>query len=66
MMPSFRSIQVATLVASAAAAPSPVLAQSTGDAIRIPFEQFTLSNGLQVILSPNRSVLACTVWNKPT
>ena len=63
-MPLFRSIQVATLVALAAAAPSPVLAQSTGDVIRIPFERFTLSNGLQVILSPNRSVsqVAVDVW----
>jgi zinc protease len=40
---------------------TPLAAQSTG---RIPFERFTLSNGLEVILSPDRTsqVVAVDVW----
>jgi hypothetical protein len=41
------------LVGLTAAAPAPAQSQ---DAIQTSFEQFTLPNGLQVILSPNRTV----------
>ena len=52
---------LATLVGLTAAAPATV--QSQG-AIHIPVEQFTLPNGLQVILSPNRTVpeVVVDVW----
>lgn len=54
---------VVALLAIATAAP--VLAQRpqgrAGDAIRIPFDQYTLPNGLTVILAPNHSTPTATV-----
>ncbi|CAN5881797.1 hypothetical protein BH11GEM1_BH11GEM1_32990 [soil metagenome] len=54
-------LALATLVGLTAAAPAQAQSQGT---FRIPFEQFTLPNGLQVILSPNRTVpeVAVDVW----
>ncbi len=59
----------AWLLAACVAVPAvPVLAQSQGtggrDAIRIPFERYTLANGLNVILSVDRTIpqAAVDVW----
>lgn len=53
-MSSRQGLLLATLVVLTAAAPA--WAQSPAGGIRIPVEQFTLPNGLQVILSPNRTM----------
>ena len=59
-----RTIVLAT-VALAAAAPTTAHAQRqqarSGDAINIPFEKFTLPNGLTVVLSPDRTTPTVTV-----
>jgi zinc protease len=65
MRPVFR---LAVALAAWAATASPILAQrpssGSGDAVRIPFERYTLPNGLTVILSPDRSTptVAVDVW----
>ena len=63
MMPSRRTLLLALLACLTIA--SSALAQAPGD-IRIPAEQFTLPNGLQVILSPNHTTpeVAVSVWYK--
>ena len=57
-----QGLLLATLAVLAAAAPA--WAQSPASGIRIPVEQFTLPNGLQVILSPSRTMpeVAVDVW----
>ena len=61
-MSSRQGFLLATLVVLTAAAPA--WAESPASGIRIPVEQFTLPNGLQVILSPNRTMpeVAVDVW----
>jgi zinc protease len=53
------------LAALALASAAPALAQRpqsrAGDAIRIPFERYSLANGLTVILAPNHSTPTVTV-----
>lgn len=55
-LPSQRTLALATLALSAA---TPLLAQRqqnrSSDAINIPFEKFTLPNGLTVLLSPDHT-----------
>ena len=60
-MLSFRSLLLAILAVQTAAASAS--GQAPGG-IRIPVERFTLPNGLQVILSPNRTMpeVAIDVW----
>jgi len=67
------ALGVAGLTALAALAPAagaqrpaaaPAATATAGSALRIPFERFTLPNGLTVLLSPDRSapVVAVDVW----
>ena len=50
--------------AAVAQYPDPLSAQAGASAIKIPFESYTLSNGLTVILAPNHSTptVAVDVW----
>ena len=65
-LPSPRAIAIATLAVAISAPVRPAAAQRQqaarpNDAINIPFEKYTLPNGLTVILSPDRSVPTVTV-----
>lgn len=58
MLKHFRyaGLILCVLVAGVAATQRPPGSTATADAIRIPFETYTLANGLTVILSPDHSV----------
>ncbi len=56
-----RSLQLAALVALAAATTPSHAQRTAGNAINIPFEKFSLPNGLNVILAPDRTVPQVTV-----
>ncbi len=60
---SFRSLLLPVLVGGAVLAPSPLAAQQAVD-IDIPFEQFTLDNGLTLIVHEDRKapIVAVNVW----
>src|SRR5688572_6374194 len=66
-LPSVRTVFRFALLAPLVLAPViPAVAQrpqsrASGDAIRIPFEKYTLPNGLTVILAPDRSTPTVTV-----
>src|SRR5438874_7498886 len=59
-----RSVRLAGLAVSALAIASPAQAPQRRDAVRIPFEQVKLANGLTVILAPDHSTptVAVDVW----